>query len=141
MERYPYVEFVCVNPGVPGSTPAAKAADLYGRLKVIPGLLILRQDFSEEAGHLAMLAYVLEDEGGALLSIEEAASRSGVGIDLVRDVGAETIRWIMDGTEDNMIDAYVTSERRHVPGRHGLPFPEETGWAVSAGGKTPSGGR
>jgi len=141
MERYPYVEFVCVNPGVPGSTPPESAADLYERLKSIPGLMILRQDFSEEAGHLAMLAYVLEDDGSVLRIVEEAARLSGVGIDLARDVGGDTIRWILDGTEDNMIDAYVTSERRHVLGRHGLPLPEDTGWTVSGVGTTPPRGR
>jgi len=131
MERYPYVEFVCVNPGVPGSTPPENAAVLYERLKSIPGILILRQDFSEEAGHLAMLAYVIEDDAAILPAIRDAASLSDVGIDLVRDVGPGTIGWILDGTEDNMIDAYHTGEGRHVIGRHGFPLPEDTGWSLT----------
>jgi len=132
MSRYPYVEFVCVNPSVPGSTSPEKAAALYERLKGIPGLIVLRQDFSEEADHLAMLAYVLAEGADALRAIEGAARLSGVGIDLIRDIGAETIRWILDGTEDNMIDAFVTSEGRHVLGMHGYPLPEDTGWSTKA---------
>lgn len=115
---YTDVEFVCINPSTGGSDPARVRA-LYDALSKMPGLLLVRQDYMEEAGHLVLRAIIL-DPAVHVEQISDAADQAGVEIDVVSDLPARAAQDILDemisGHYENQIDALNTTTGYHVRG-------------------------
>ena len=112
---YTEVEFVCINPSTGGSDPE-KVRVLHDMMTRMPGLLVVRQDFMEEAGHLAMVAIIMEDAMVSRADIERAAKKAGVEIDVVRQINDRIVDDIYAGTYENMVDAINTSSGQQIKG-------------------------
>ena len=105
---YTEIEFVCINPVKGGSDPV-KIKTLYQILAAMPGLILMRQDFMEEAGHLALVAIIVEDMMISKRDVIEAAKKAGVEIDTTRKIGDLILDQIYDGSYPDMIDMLATS--------------------------------
>ena len=105
---YTEVEFVCINPTTGGSDPT-KIKALYGVLSKMPGLLLVRQDYMEEAGHLAMTAIITDESMVSKSDITKATRQTGVKIDVINQISDRSIDQMYDGTYENMIDMLATS--------------------------------
>lgn len=112
---YTEVEFVCINPSTGGSDQA-KVKALHEMLCRMPGLLVVRQDFMEEAGHLAMTAIIVDQSMVGEADITAAARKAGVAIDVVKQIGERIVDDIYGGTYENMIDAISTSLGQQIKG-------------------------
>lgn len=105
---YTEIEFVCINPENGGSDPA-KVKTLYKMLSKLPGLVLMRQDFMEEAGHLAFVAIIVESGEVSERDVVAAAKRAGVAIDTTRQIDDRILDQIYDGSYPDMIDMLATS--------------------------------
>jgi hypothetical protein len=84
-ERYPEVEFVCVNSEHEAATPLPAQEALYRALEAIPGVFVYRQDFTDERHQQVMMAAVLMDPADEP-AVLAAAAAHGVEIDLRGEV-------------------------------------------------------
>lgn len=134
---YTEIEFVCINPATGGSDPA-KVATLYKMLSKMPGLVLLRQ---EEAGHLALVAIIVEGDMVSAKDVRAAAKKAGVNIDTTREIGDHILDEIYDGTYPDMIDMLATSTGFTKRGRswgdqHAIQESVEGGWPQEIDGNT-----
>ena len=101
---YREIEFVCVNSET-GGTPQRLQTALFRDLSTTPGVLVYRQDFSEGRDRqVSMAAIILDGSWETEGAVLQAASRRGVDVDLVNEVGEWRVIEVLREELDNLKD-------------------------------------
>lgn len=118
MERYPEIEFVCVNSDSATATPLEAQEALFESLARMEDVFVYRQDFTDEVSVQVMMA-AIPLEPGAHERILQAAVAHGVQVDLVGET--EYTRDELERLRDDVVRGTIPF---FMPPPPAIPSPE-----------------
>ena len=97
--RYKEIEFVCVNPQFPDATDPKLQKQMYEKLKQIPGVIPLWQEWGDYSEGQASLSAIYKDRS-ARANILKLAKQLGVSVDLEQTVEDDYVDRAIRGEHD-----------------------------------------
>lgn len=101
--QYKEIEFVCVNPQFPDATDPKLQKQMHEKLKQIPGVIPLWQEWGDYSEGQASLSAIYKDRS-ARANILKLAKQLGVSVDLEQTVEDDYVDRAIRGEHDGQIN-------------------------------------